>query len=111
TATEARTSEAPLTVRQGTVSRAPSSERTEPSSSTIPVNIGLHPDVVAEALDRDDVEVERLADRREAPAADDAARRRPARDLRREVHDHRVDDAVTNRAPRKRRPALDHERL
>ena len=84
-------------------------ERPTPRSSTIPVNIGLHPQVVADPLDVDDPQRGRLADRSEPVAHQHAGGVRPADQLRGEVQHDAVDEAPparsSTRASRRLRPA------
>src|SRR3954447_3076787 len=102
TATDAPIGLSVATSGQRTTSRPPSSACTVPSSSTIPVNISLHPDVGADAVDPNERQVQRRADRREPLPHHRARRVGAADDPRRDVLDDAVDGVVAQEAPRQR---------
>src|SRR5439155_23537061 len=72
TAIDAPVSDPSRTVRHATEIPRGEIERTEPSSSTIPVNIRLHLQIPADVPDRTDPYPERVGDRGYPFAAEDA---------------------------------------
>src|SRR5262245_39881205 len=111
TATDAPIGLSVATSGQRTTSRPPSSARTAPSSSTIPVNIGLHPDVGTDLVDPHQGQIQRRVDRRE-PLPHHGARRAGASDhTRREVLHDAVNGMVTQEAPREGRAAFQEHAL
>src|SRR5437660_9396588 len=111
TDTDAPTGESAVTVSHRTTIRPLERARTSPSSSTIPVNIGLDPHVRADALHVGHLQLYGIVDRHDSLALDDPGRVRAAHDLRREVQDHLVDEPAGDGAPRERGPALEQRAL
>src|SRR4051794_28854106 len=111
TATDAPTGLSVATSGQATTSLPPSSRRTAPSSSTMPVNIRLHPYVGTDRVDTNERQVHRGVDRREPLPHDGARRMRPAHDPRRDVLHDPVDRGVTQEAPSERGPAFQEHAL
>src|SRR5436190_398487 len=86
-------------------------DRTTPSSSTMPVNIGLHPYVASDVPNVGDVELGGAAERRESRSPDHAGRAGAPQELRGEIEHETVDHVFLDGAPREGRSALDQELL
>src|SRR6185312_3061477 len=111
TATDAPTGLSVATSGHATTSRPPSSARTAPSSSTIPVNIGLHPDVGADRIDPDEGHIHRRVDRCEALPHHGARGTGASHDAGGDVLHDPVHRAVAQEAPCERRATLQQHAL
>jgi hypothetical protein len=97
--------------RAGDDEPAPSSARTAPSSSTIPVNIGLHPDVGADRIGPDEGTHHRRVDRCEALPITAPGAPAPPHDAGGDVRHDPVHRAVAQEAPCERRATLQQHAL
>src|SRR5439155_21194152 len=99
TAIDAPTGESADTVAHATTRRWSIRARTSPSSSTIPVNIGLQPEVVSDPLDGRELQPQRFGDRREPRAHHHGWGRSAPDEDRRDVEHDAVDQPIGDEAP------------
>src|SRR5512132_2429455 len=111
TAIDEPTSLSASTVRQDTVIRSGARSTTAPSSSTIPVNMGLHPQVLPYVVEGRDGELHGLGDGGEPPSAQDTGRVLAPNELGGEVHHDLVHGSVLDHGPRERGAAFQEDAL